>query len=223
MNRLLPLAGSIAIAVSLSGASSQEAPAISRGDRQLSGEWQGEVSASGALARMNLSLYEDGTYVKRVVFVNEFGWTAEGSTLFIAPIARSGDSILYGRAMPMEMKLADSSLVTRSGRDSLKLRRATWAVEQSPLLGRWQGQTEFGEELTEDFTADGKLVVTITLAHEAGRYSVDHGVIEWWEQIPNPGRRHEKFEIDGDKLKVFVTPKLPPMELFRTTDQLVSK
>ena len=102
------------------------------------------------------------------------------------------------------------------------MRRYTWAVEQSPLLGRWQGQTEFGEELTEDFTADGRLVVSITLTHEAGRYSVNQDVIEWWEQIPNPGKRHEKFRIEGGKLKVFVAPKLPPLELTRAKDQLVA-
>lgn len=221
MPRLFPFVSSIALAGSLSAASSQEAPAVAR-ERQIAGEWQGEVSTSGAVARMTLSLFNDGTYVKRVVFVNEFGWTAEGMTLRIAPSVRNGDSLLFAPAMSMQMKLTDSLLVTRSGRDSLRLHRVTYPVAQSPLLGRWQGQTEFGEELTEDFTADGRLIVSITLTHEAGRYSVDHGVIEWWQQIPNPGRRHEKFLLQDGKLKVFVGARLPPIELTRAPDQLVA-
>lgn len=220
MSRLLPLASSIVLALSASGASSQQAPANAR-DKQIAGEWEGNVSALGATARMTLNLFNDGTYVKRVVFVNEYGWTAVGNTLLIAPSVRYGDSLLFAKAMSMDMKVTDSSLITKSGKDSLKLRRFTYPVAQSPLLGRWQGQTEFGEELTEDFTADGRLIVSITLTHEAGRYSVDKGNIEWWQQIPESRKRREKFEIDGDKLKVFLGPKVPALELTRSSNQLV--
>jgi hypothetical protein len=211
----------MALAVSLSAASSQEARAPSR-EQLITGEWQGNVSTNTGTARMTLQLYRDGTYVKRIVFVNEYGWTAEGNTLIIAPSMRYGDSTLFAKAMTMQMRLTDSSLVTKSGKDSLALHRFTYKVDQSPLLGRWQGQTEFGEELTEDFTADGRLIVSITLTHEAGRYSISKDVIDWWQQIPTPGKRRERFQVDGDKLKMFLSGNLPPIELTRSTDQIVT-
>jgi hypothetical protein len=221
MSRLLPLASAIALAVSLSAASSQETRTVSR-DQQIIGEWQGDVNSNGATARMTLILFRDGTYVKRIVFVNEYGWTAEGNTLLIAPSVRYGDSLLFAKAMSMQIRVSDSSLITKSGKDSLKLHRYTYKVDQSPLLGRWQGQTDFGEELTEDFTADGRLIVSITLTHEAGRYSINKDVIEWWQQIPTPNKRREKFAIDGNKLKVYLVGKIPPIELTRTNDQVVA-
>lgn len=215
MSSLLPFASAFALAVTLSAASSQEVRTVAR-EQVMVGEWQGDIATDGAAARMTLFLFRDGTYVKRLVFVNEFGWTTEGNnTLLIAPSFRSGDSLLYAKAMSMQMRLSDSSLVMKSGKDSLKLSRYTYKDDQFPLVGRWQGQTEFGEELTEDFTADGRLIASITLTHEAGRYSVNKNMIEWWQQIPTPKKRREKFEVDGNTLKVFPVGNVVPIKLTR--------
>ena len=222
MNRLLPFACAAALSLTLSGASSQEAPAAAH-EGTIAGEWHGEMNNGGLAMRLTLNLYEDGTYVKRVVFVHEYGWTAEGSTLHLAQLVRNGDAVAYASPMLLDMRVNDSSLVTKSGKDSLSLRRVTYPVAQSPLLGRWQGETDLGEELLEDFTQDGQLVVTITLRREAGRYSVGRDEINWWEQIPDPNKRKEKFSLEGDKLKFFVTPKLPAIELHRAQEQIGSK
>lgn len=220
MTRLLPIAVPIAMVMSLSAASSQET-ADAAAERQLTGEWQVNVNTNGALARMTLSLYRDGTYVKRVVMVNEFGWSATDTTLLIAPSEKKGTKVTFGPPMLMQISVTDTSLVARSHDDSLKFRRFTRVNPQSPLVGRWHGESDLGEELIEDFAPDGSLSVGVTITREAGMYSVKGGAIEWEVQLPNSAMRRERFRIDGDKLRIFGNPGAGPTIWERSPFQLI--
>lgn len=218
MNRLLALAASTIVSITFSSASAQEASAIAR-DSRLDGEWRGLATKSSVNAQLALSLFHDGSYVRRMVIVNEFGWTAETNILNIAPVTRSGNELTYGQAMSMRMTVTGSSLTTRYGKDSIVLWRLGGAASDSSLLGRWQGETAAGEEVIEEFTPDGQLLVMITVARDAGHFIVASDAIEWRQQIPREGKRKEKFKLDGQKLRLFVDTGRRPVELSRTPVQ----
>ena len=170
---------------------------------------------------MTLSLFRDGTYVKRVVLFNEFGWAADDSTLLIARPETRAKKVTFGLPMLMHMTVTDSSLVVRSGNDSLRFRRFTRFNPQTPLVGRWHGESDLGEELTEDFVPDGRLFVSVTVTREAGMYSVKHGAIEWEVQLPNSAMHRDKFRIDGNKLRIFLASEQKPVVWERSPIQFL--
>jgi hypothetical protein len=178
------------------------------------GKWKGETFAAGSTAEMTLDMFGNGTYARRVVATTEFGWTLDGSTLLLAPaIIGPAGEISYGRASGIHVVLAGDSLVASSGGQSMTLHRVTWPVKDAPLLGRWEGHSELNEGITQDFTADGRLIVAVTLSREAGRYTLDDGMINWEEQIPQPARKRSRYMLAEGRLKIFISPRLPPVEL----------
>jgi hypothetical protein len=170
---------------------------------------------------MMLSLFTDGTYVKRVVLVNEFGWTADDTILMIARSQVQAKKVTFGPPMSTRMTVSDSFLVVKSANESLTLRRLTRFDPKAPLVGRWHGESDLGEELTEDFLADGRLVVGVTLTREAGMYSVKRGAIEWEVQLPNSETRRERFRIEGNRLTIFGNSQQKPIVWERSPIQLV--
>jgi hypothetical protein len=40
-------------------------------------------------------------------------------------------------------------------------------------------------------------------------------MINWTEQIPSPGKKRSRYRVEGEKLLIYMTPKLPPLELSR--------
>ncbi|HUQ48480.1 MAG TPA: hypothetical protein VM053_09585 [Gemmatimonadaceae bacterium] len=214
MNRLLTLAVSTIAAVSFSSASAQTPVAAVR-DSRLDGEWRGLAVQSSLNTQLALSLFKDGLYVRRMVIVTEFAWTAEPKILNIAPIVRKGNDIEYGQAMSVRMSVNAISLTTRYGKDSIVLYRLGPPGEDSSLIGRWQGESETGEEVVEEFAPDGQLLVMVTIARDAGRFNVLPDEIEWRREIPTEGKRREKFRMNGATLQLFVDLGRAPVELTR--------
>lgn len=214
MNRLLTLAASTFVTVSFSSASAQESAATER-DGRLDGEWRGQAVKSSLNTQLALSLFRDGSYVRRVVVVTEFAWTAEPNILHIAQVTRKKNVLEYGQAMSVRMTVTPSALTTRYGSDSIVLYRLGAPEADSSLIGRWQGESASGEEVIEEFAPDGQLLVMVTVARDAGRFSVAPDEIEWRQQIPSEGKRKEKFRIEGPKLKLFVDTGRAPVELIR--------
>jgi hypothetical protein len=183
-------------------------------DTPLAGKWSGETYADGATARVTIELFPNGTYARRVVTTTEFGWTLLGDTLLVAPAMLSANNeVTYGKASAMLLRFSGDSLIASSRGQSMPLHRVTWPVKDAPLLGRWQGQSDLNEGITQDFTADGKLVVDVTLSTEAGRYTADESTISWETQIPMPGRKKTRYRLENGKLFLYLNAKLPPIEL----------
>jgi len=185
-------------------------------DSTLTGEWRGETYADGTTAQFTLNLFPNGTYSRKVVTVSEFGWTLQGDMLMLAPaVANEEGQLTYGKASVVRLHFTGDSLIATAGKESLTLRRVTALVEDLPLLGRWEGQSDLNEGLTQDFTADGRLIVSVAVSREAGYYTVSDGVISFAEQIPQPGRKRTRFRLEDGKMLLFIAPELPPIELTR--------
>ncbi len=182
----------------------------------IAGEWKGETFAAGGIAGVSLNLYSNGTYARRIVVVSEYGWTLEGDALILAPLlAQSDTGSTYGKASVLRVKLIGDSLVARAGHDAVHLKRITALAEASPLLGRWEGLSDLNESVTQDFTADGRLIVSLTVSREAGRYALDGEWINWSEQIPMPEKKKTRYRLEDGRLFVYFEPRLPPLELDR--------
>ncbi len=182
----------------------------------LMGEWKGETFAAGGVAGVTLNLYPNGTYARRIIVVSEYGWTLEGESLILAPLlAQTDTGSTYGKAAIVNLQLIGDSLVARAGRDAVHMKRITSLVEASPLLGRWEGLSDLNESVTQDFTADGRLIVSLTVSREAGRYSLDGELINWSEQIPVPRNKKTRYRFENARLFVYFEPRLPPLELVR--------
>ena len=184
----------------------------------LVGEWRGEMFSGGVGTRLSLHLFENGTYSQRSTMVTEYGWTLDGETLLMAPVIERGAENKYGKAMALQVKLEGDSLIATASRQKLVLRRQTSRVDHSPLLGRWEGISDMNEPITQDFTLDGRLIVSVVLTREAGRYSLNRNEIVWAEQIPRPRRHRSRYRIDGGTLTLYSPAPLPPVELSRVTD-----
>ncbi len=202
-------------------AQTQVAERSSRGT-SLVGEWRGEMFSGGIGTRLLLNLFENGTYSQRSTVVSEYGWTLEGETLLMAPVVERGKENKYGKAMALHVKLEGDSLIATASKQKIVLRRQTARVDHSPLLGRWEGMSDLNEPITQDFTLDGRLIVTVVLTREAGRYSVNRGQITWAEQIPRPRRHRSRYKLEDDRLTIFSPAPLPPLELTRADGNVVN-
>jgi len=214
MNHLLTLAASTIVLISSASAQESAATASVR-DNHLDGEWRGAAVQSSLNTQLALSLFSDGSYVRRMVITTEFAWTAEPNVLNIASITRKGADVVYGQAMTVRMSVTPVSLTTRYGSDSIVLYRLGGGPNDSTVVGRWQGESAAGEEVIEEFAPDGQLVVMVTVARDAGRFNVLSDEIEWRQQIPAEGKRKEKFRMNGGALQLFVDTGKAPVELTR--------
>jgi hypothetical protein len=185
-------------------------------DEDIVGRWTGETFAAGTTTLMTLELFKNGTYARRIVAASELGWSASGDTLLIAPlIARVDNEVTYGKAAAVLVKITGDQMVQSAGSKSLNLKRVTSPVASAPILGRWEGQGDLNEEVIQDFTVDGRLIVTVTVSREAGRWSATDQEIRWEMQIPEPGRRRSKFKLQKGKLLLYIARDLPPIEMTR--------
>ena len=191
---------------------------------EIVGRWQGAIGDNGATTEVSLEFFPNGTYARLVVVKTEFGWTQQGDMLLIAPAVQSRNSDpSYGRASAVSMKVSDSVLVLADSKQSISMKRLTLRVNEAALIGRWEGLSDLNEGITQDFLSDGRLIVTVTLAREAGRYSVRDTQINWEIQIPTPRRSKSKFRLDGNKLALFLASDLPALEMTRADPQLVGR
>jgi hypothetical protein len=185
-------------------------------DPALIGRWTGDTFASGTTTSMTLDFFRNGTYARRIMAASELGWSMSGDTLLIAPlVSRVETESTYGKASAVLVKITGDQMVQAAGPKSLTLKRVTAPVASSPMLGRWEGQGDLNEEVIQDFTLDGRLIVTITVSREAGRWAIDHDEIRWETQIPEPGRKKTKFKLRDGKLTLYIARELPPIEMTR--------
>jgi hypothetical protein len=207
MDQLLKhAAAALIISVACASASAQEARSAAR-EADLIGEWRGVLVKTPLDTQLALSMFRDGSYVRRTVKVSEFAWASEPRAVNITPIMRNGNDIVLGRATVVRMTVTPMSLTTRSGNDSVVLYRLGESASDSSLVGRWLGENAKGEEVIEEFAPDGKLLVMVTITRDAGRFSLtSHGEIEWLQQIPPEGKQRQKFKLEGNKLKLFTEP-----------------
>jgi hypothetical protein len=186
------------------------------------GQWKGATIAAGSLADVSYEFYPNGTYARKVLLVNEYGWTVEGDVLLMAPVIAASDSgATYGKASAVRLAFRGDSLVASAGRERLHLHRVTSAVPESPLLGRWEGITDMNEPVTQDFTADGRLIVSVIVSRAAGRFSMEGELIVWSEQIPIPKRSTSRYRMNDGKLTLILSPHLPPLELTKVDAGIV--
>ena len=182
----------------------------------LAGTWQGGIEEGGTRTEVTVNLYANGKYARRVVVSSEFGWTASGEVLLLAPaIGRNENDIVYGKPTAVRMEIADSVMTITDSTRSISLRRVTVPINESRILGRWEGQSELNEGITQDFLSDGRLIVTVTLAREAGRYYVRNKSIDWEVQIPMPRRLKSRFTLDADKLTLYWGRGVPETAMTR--------
>lgn len=213
MSRLLRSAATIVVSIAAASASGQDA-AVAAHDGGIMGEWRGAMGQSSPTSQLALSMFRDGSYVRRVVTVTEFAWTSEPHLLNFAEVTRKGNDLQYGRAMAVRMTVNAISLTTIYGNDSIVLYRLGGTTSDSSVIGRWQGENANGEEVIEEFAPDGQLLVMVTVARDLGHYSlVAKDEIEWLQQVPTEGKHRDKFKLQGNKLKLFVEPG--PNEDFR--------
>jgi hypothetical protein len=190
----------------------------------LLGRWKGAIEENGVTTEVSIDFFPSGTYARRVTLISEFGWTQSGDVLLIAPALEKRDNeISYGKASVVSMKLADDVLVIADAKQSISMKRATAPVNESALVGRWEGQSELNEGITQDFLSDGRLIVTTTLAREAGRYLVRDQDINWEIQIPNPHKSKSKFRLEKNKLTLFLSSALPALEMTRVAPEIVAR
>lgn len=181
----------------------------------LGGAWTGSLVEPGGRTDLMIEFFPNGKYARRVSTTTEFGWTLNGDILALAPAVRNGDDVSYGKATEIRIDLKDSVLVISDSHQSISLKRVTVPINESGLLGRWEGVSQANEGIVQDFLSDGRLIITVTLAREAGRYSIDKSNIRWEEQIPEPKRKKSRFRIDGEKLILYFTQDLPAIEMSR--------
>ena len=183
-------------------------------DPALLGRWTGDTFAAGTTTSMTLDFFKNGTYARRIVAASELGWSMSGDTLLIAPlVSRAESESTYGKASAVLVQITGDQMVQRAGSQSLTLKRVTSPVASSPMLGRWEGQGQLNEEVIQDFTLDGRLIVTVTVSREAGRWAIDGDEIRWETQIPEPGRKRTKFKLRDGKLMLHIARELPPIEM----------
>jgi hypothetical protein len=186
------------------------------GEPELAGRWSGETFAAGAPALITLDLFANGTYARRITTSSELGWSMAGETLFIAPlVSRMGNEATYGKASAVLVKIAGDLMTQSAGSTSIILRRVTPAVADGPMLGRWEGQGDDNGNIVQDFTPDGRLIVTVTVSREAGRWSASDKEIKWETEIPQPARKRNRFRMQKGKLLLFIAREIPPLELTR--------
>ncbi|HEX6573674.1 MAG TPA: hypothetical protein VF042_01785 [Gemmatimonadaceae bacterium] len=210
--------GSAAAFIALVAASSFNAADAQKADAII-GRWNGEFVDNGVRTSITIDFFARGTYARRVDVISEFGWTQNGDVLLIAPaISKIENDVSYGKPSVVKMKLADDVLTISDSAQTISMKRVTVPINESQLLGRWEGQSEMNEGVTQDFLSDGRLIVTLTLAREAGRFSVDGGSITFEEQIPTPRKRKTKFRVEDGKLLMYLTPEVPALALVRVAD-----
>jgi hypothetical protein len=219
ITRLLQVLAASTILIVSSAAFCQAASPSGR-DSHLDGEWRGLAAQSSLKTQLALSLFRDGSYVRRMVIVNEYVWTAEPNRLNIAPVIRKENDVDYGKTIAMEMRIDGSSFMTRVGKDSIVLYRLGPATSDSSIIGRWSGETAAGEEVIEEFAPDGQLLIMVTLARDAGHFVVAKDAIQWRQQIPDDRKSSSRFKMDGVKLKLYADSGGPPVELIRAPVQI---
>jgi hypothetical protein len=205
-------------AVALIAASSPGAADFQKvGD--IVGRWKGEFAGDGTKTSVIIDFFPRGTYARRVDVINEFGWTLNGDALMLAPaVSRSNNEVSYGKPAVLKMRLADDMLVISDSAQSISLKRVTVPINESAILGRWEGQSDLNEGITQDFLSDGRLIITVTLAREAGRFSLDGRNITFEEQIPTPRKKKSRYKIEDGKLVLYQTPDVPGMEMTRVAE-----
>lgn len=180
------------------------------------GRWKGEFAGDGTKTSVTIDFFQRGTYARRVDVISEFGWTVNGDALMLAPaVTRSDNEVSYGKPSVLKMRLADDVLVISDSAQSISLKRVTVPINESAILGRWEGQSDLNEGITQDFLSDGRLIITVTLAREAGRFSMDSRSITFEEQIPTPQKKKTRYKIEEGKLVLYQTPDVPGMEMTR--------
>jgi hypothetical protein len=178
--------------------------------------------SSGSVADISYEFYPNGTYARKIVIVNEYGWTAEGDVLLMAPVIAATDTgVTFGKASAVKLAFRGDTLVASAGREKLHLHRVTTPVPESPLLGRWEGLSDLNEPVTQDFTVDGRLIVSVVVSRAAGRFSLAGDVIVWSEQIPLPKRSTTRYRMVDGTLNLIFNPDLPPLELKRVDAAIV--
>ena len=183
------------------------------------GRWKGEFVGNGTKTSIVIDFFPRGTYARRVDVINEFGWTMDGDALILAPaVSRTNNDVSYGKPSVLKMRLADDMLVISDSAQSISLRRVTVPINESAILGRWEGQSDLNEGVTQDFLSDGRLIITVTLAREAGRFSLDRKIITFEEQIPTPQKKKARYKIEDGKLVLYHTPDVPGMEMTRIAE-----
>lgn len=192
------------------------APSAIPEDPEILGRWTGDTFAAGTTTSMTLEFFKNGTYARRIVAASELGWSLAGDTLLIAPaVSRVQNETSYGKASPVLVTINGDQMVQSSGGKALTLKRITWPVTNAPMLGRWEGIGDLNEEVIQDFTADGRLIVTVTVSREAGRWTITNDAIRWEVQIPEPMRKRSKYKLQDGKLILYIAPDLPPLEMSR--------
>jgi hypothetical protein len=185
---------------------------------ELVGKWTNESGDGGARTQISLQFFPNGTYAHRLVIISEFGWTQQGNVLLLAPLVGTGGANpLYGKATAVQLKLDGDNLTLSDPEQTITMKRVTVPVNEAAILGRWEGKSKANEGIVQDFLADGRLLITITMLAEAGRYSADRKNIRWEEQIPEPRNRKTPFRLENDKLTLFLKPDAP-MQLIRAPE-----
>ena len=189
---------------------------------ELVGRWTNETIDGGAHTQMSLQFFANGTYAHRLVIVSEFGWTQQGNLLLLAPlIGFDNASPVYGKASALQMNLDGDNLTISDPDQTITLKRVTVPVNEAAILGRWEGKSAANEGIVQDFLSDGRMLITITMLREAGRFSADEKNIQWEEQIPDPGRRKTRFRLEDDKLTLFLKPNVP-LQLVRAPGSAIN-
>ena len=184
------------------------------------GRWKGEFAGDGTTTSVIIDFFPRGTYARRVDVITEFGWTLNGDALMLAPaVSRSKNDVSYGKASVLKRKLADDVLVISDSAQSISLKRVTVPINESAILGRWEGQSDLNEGITQDFLSDGRLIITVTLAREAGRFSLDARNITFEEQIPTPRKKKSRYKMEEGRLVLYQTPDIPGMEMTRVGER----
>ena len=210
LSRLTVLAA-IAIAIMPSHGITAQSPR-----EVIVGQWKGAIDEGGSRTEVLLEFFPNGTYARRVALTSQFGWTLSGDVLLLAPaLSRSNNEVTYGKASAVHMKLKDSVLVISDAHQSISMKRVTVPINEAAILGRWEGVSEQNEGITQDFLADGTLMITVTLAREAGRYTIDQSNISWEEQIPEPRRKKSRFRIADGRLVLYLNQDIPAIEFVR--------
>lgn len=215
MARALKMAGTIALVTQIASISAAHAQKSS----EFVGRWKGESVGGGTRTTVIIEFFPRGTYSRRVEVSSEFGWTQNGDALMLAPaLGRNDNDVSYGKPSVLRMKLANDVLSISDSLQTISLKRVTVPINESAILGRWEGQSDLNEGITQDFLSDGRLIITITLTREAGRFAVDGSNLVFEEQIPVPQKKKTRFRMEDGKLVMYATPDVPALELVRVAD-----